>query len=122
MNKDQFLKELKDQLMQGDQNGIYLTDKAKELIKYAEESLLSAKELKSFDRYIEDNSNLTLGQMRQKEIDIYIKNFKNIDDSEEIDMDEDETVDVVFDFPGELETYTITPTVAAILIDIIKKE
>lgn len=90
MNKDQFLKELKDQLMQGDQNGIYLTDKAKELIKYAEESLLSAKELKSFDRYIEDNSNLTLGQMRQKEIDIYIKNFKNIDNSEEIDMEEDE--------------------------------
>lgn len=122
MNKDQFLKELKDQLMQGDQNGVYLTDKAKELIKYAEESLLSAKELKSFDRYIEDNSNLTLGQMRQKEIDIYIKNFKNIDDSEEIDMDENETVDVVFDFPGELETYTITPTIAAILIDIIKKE
>ena len=123
MNKEKFLKELKDQLMQGNQNGIYLTDKAKELIKYAEESLLSAKELKSFDRYIEDNSNLTLSHMRQKEIDIYIKNFKNVDDSEEIiDMDEDETVEVVFDFPGELDTYTITPAVAAILIDIIKKE
>jgi hypothetical protein len=57
-----------------------------------------------------------------KEIDIYIKDFKNIDDSEDINVEEDETVDVVFDFPGEFETYTITPTVAAILIDIIKKE
>lgn len=122
MNKEKFLKELKDQLMQGDQSGIYLTDKAKELIEYADNCLLSAKELKNFDRFIEENSNLTLGQLRQKEIELYIKNFKNISSSEEIDLDEDETVDVVFDFPGQFETYTITPTVAAILIDIIKKE
>ena len=122
MDKEKFLKELREQLTQGDQSGVFLTDKAKDLIDYAENYLLSPKELKGFDRFIEENSNLNLGQLRQKEIEMFIRDFKNIDKSEEADFDEDEIVDVDFVFPGQIETYTITSTVAAMLIDIINKE